>query len=83
MKKNLVQASGMINFEDVPVRRVWDDKKEQWFFAVVDVVKILTGSQRPRKYWNDLKVKLKHEGSELSEKIGQLKMKLICLMIKF
>jgi hypothetical protein len=35
---------------------------------------ILTGTDRPRKYWNDLKSKLKKEGSELSEKIGQLKM---------
>jgi hypothetical protein len=35
---------------------------------------VLTGTDRPRKYWNDLKTKLKKEGSELSEKIGQLKM---------
>jgi hypothetical protein len=41
---------------------------------VIDVIEILTGSDRPRKYWNDLKKKLKTEGSELSEKIGQLKM---------
>jgi len=36
---------------------------------------VLTGTDRPRKYWNDLKTKLNKEGSELSEKIGQLKMK--------
>jgi hypothetical protein len=40
----------------------------------VDVIEILTGSSRPRKYWDDLKRKLQAEGSELSEKIGQLKM---------
>src|SRR5690606_21702372 len=42
--------------------------------SVIDVIEILTGTDRPRKYWNDLKTKLKKEGSELSEKIGQLKM---------
>ena len=40
----------------------------------VDVIAVLTDSDRPRKYWNDLKNKLIAEGSELSEKIGQLKM---------
>lgn len=35
----------------------------------------MTDTPRPRKYWNDLKTKLKFEGSELSDKIGQLKMK--------
>jgi hypothetical protein len=44
------------------------------FFAVMDVVEILTQTDRPRKYWNDLKTKLKAEGSEVSDKIGQLKM---------
>lgn len=49
--------------------------KNQWWFSVVDVIEALTGSERPRKYWNDLKNKLSEEGySELSEKIGQLKL---------
>jgi DNA-damage-inducible protein D len=42
---------------------------------VVDVVQVLTDSARPRKYWSDLKTKLSKEGSEVSEKIGQLKMR--------
>lgn len=42
--------------------------------SIIDVIEILTGTGRPRKYWNDLKKKLAAEGSELSEKIGQLKM---------
>lgn len=42
--------------------------------SVIDVIEILTGSPRPRKYWNALKTKLKAEGSELSQKLGQLKM---------
>ena len=61
-------------FEGKNIRRVWDDKKELWYFAIMDVVEILAQTDRPRKYWNDLKTKLKAEGSEVSEKIGQLKM---------
>ena len=61
-------------FESKKVRTQWDDKEEKWYFSIVDVIEILTGTDRPRKYWSDLKSKLKKEGSELSEKIGQLKM---------
>lgn len=55
-------------FNDKKVRTLWDEKNEQWFFSVVDAVEILSGSSQPRKYWSDLKKKLKLEGSELSEK---------------
>jgi DNA-damage-inducible protein D len=49
---------------------------DEWWFSIVDVVEALTGSERPRKYWNDLKKKLLEEGyDQLSEKIGQLRMK--------
>jgi hypothetical protein len=61
-------------FEEKQVRTVWDAEKEKWYISIVDVIEILTGTDRPRKYWSDLKAKLKKEGSELSEKIGQLKM---------
>ena len=61
-------------FESKKVRTQWDEKKELWFFSVIDVIEALTGTDRPRKYWNDLKTKLRKEGSELSENIGQLKM---------
>lgn len=47
---------------------------EPWY-SVIDVIAFLTGNQRPRKYWSDLKAKLVAEGYiEVSEKIGQLKM---------
>jgi hypothetical protein len=62
-------------FEDKKVRTVWDEEQEQWFFSVIDVIEILTDTDRPRKYWNDPKTKLKKEGSESSDKIGQLKMR--------
>ena len=57
------------------VRVHWDNKQEKWFFSIIDVIEVLTENNRPRKYWSDLKSKLKKEGSELSDKIGQLKMK--------
>jgi hypothetical protein len=60
-------------FEGKTIRRHWDKKKELWFFSVVDVVEILTGSSIPRRYWSDLKIKLKNEGSQVYEKIVQLK----------
>jgi DNA-damage-inducible protein D len=62
-------------FESVQVRSHWNAAEEKWYFSVVDVVLVLTGSARPRKYWSDLKAKLGKEGSEVSEKIGQLKMR--------
>ena len=71
------QKKSIINFEDAPVRRVWNEKAEKWYFSVVDVVGILSGSPRARKYWNALKTKLKQEGNELSHKLGQLKMRSI------
>lgn len=71
MKKD----SSIIIFNQKQVRRVWDGERELWYFSVVDIIEILTDTQRPRKYWNDLKKKLSEEGSQLSEKIGQLKMK--------
>ena len=70
----------LIVFENKKIRRVWNNNKNnngednEWFHSIVDIVAILTESSRPRKYWSDLKVKLKQEGFELSEKIGQLKL---------
>ena len=61
-------------FEQKQIRSVWKEEDEKWYFSIIDVIEVLTGSDRPRKYWSDLKAKLKKEGSELSEKIGQLKL---------
>ncbi len=48
--------------------------KNEWWFSIIDVIEALTGTDRPRKYWSDLKKKLVKEGyPEVSEKIGQLK----------
>lgn len=61
-------------FEGQNIRRHWDADKELWYFSVVDVVAVLSQSDRPRKYWDDLKRRLFEEGSEVSAKIGQLKL---------
>jgi hypothetical protein len=71
----MTQVESIKIFEAQKVRTVWDEGQEQWYVSIIDVIEVLTGTERPRKYWNDLKKKLIAEGSELSEKIGQLKMK--------
>ena len=63
-------------FEDKRIRTAWDEEREEWYFSIVDVVDVLTGSENPRRYWSDLKRKLKAEGAnELYEKIVQLKLR--------
>ncbi len=61
-------------FDQKQIRTLWNEEQEKWYFSIVDVIEALTGTERPRKYWSDLKAKLEKEGSELSEKIGQLKL---------
>ena len=61
-------------FEDKRIRTAWDEEGEELYFSVVDVIGVLTDSKEPRRYWSDLKIKLKSEGNELYEKIVQLKM---------
>ena len=48
--KNQIQL-----FEEKKVRTAWDEASEEWYFSIVDLVEVLTGTDRPRKYWNDLK----------------------------
>ncbi len=69
-KKDKIQL-----FQEQTVRTHWDEKDERWYFSIIDVVAVLTDSPRPRKYWNALKTKLQEEGSQLSQNMGQLKMK--------
>ena len=74
MEKNKLETINNL-FEGKEIRSIWDKEKEDYYFSVVDVIAALTDSPRARKYWNDLKTKLKEEGSQLPSKIGQLKMK--------
>jgi len=66
------QDTSLIVFQGKGIRRMWYN--EEWFFSVIDIVKVLTGSSIPRRYWSDLKIKLKDEGFELYEKIVQLRL---------
>ncbi|MFR7616582.1 MAG: Bro-N domain-containing protein [Subdoligranulum sp.] len=62
-------------FEDQKIRTAWDAEKEEWYFSIIDVISVLTGTANPRRYWSDLKRKLKIEGAnEVVRKIVQLKM---------
>lgn len=62
-------------FEQKEIRKVLDSEKGDWYFSIVDIIGALTESPTPRKYWSVLKTRLKEEWSELSDNIGQLKLK--------
>lgn len=62
-------------FEEAQIRSIWNEEEGQWYFSVVDICGALSNAKIPRNYWSDLKRKLIGEGSELHEKIVQLKMK--------
>lgn len=63
-------------FEQNKVRSLWDEKIEKWYFSIIDIIQILSDSKNPRRYWSDLKTKLKDEEGfiQLYEKIVQLKL---------
>ena len=58
------QQEALQLFEQRKVRTVWDDQEEKWYFAIVDVVEVLTESANPQTYWRVLKNRLKKEGNE-------------------
>ena len=63
-------------FEGQKIRRLWDEKKEKWYFSVVDIIQALIQQidyQTARKYWNKLKERLKKEGNESVSNCHQLK----------
>ena len=66
--------NSIVLFNETKVRRYWDENKELWYFSIIDVIEILTNSSIPKRYWSDLKGKLKTEWSEVYEKIVRLKM---------
>lgn len=67
------KSHSVVLFNQKQVRRVYDEEKETWYFSVVDVVGVLADSTIPKRYWSDLKNKLKNEGSKVYDKIVQLK----------
>ena len=62
-------------FEDQPIRTAWDEENEEWYFSIVDVIRVLTGSADPQAYWRKLKQRLKDEGNETVTNCHALKMK--------
>lgn len=74
----MLQSDKIQLFEDQSIRTAWDDEQEQWYFSIVDIVRVLTDQpdfNTARKYWNKLKQRLSDEGSELVTYCHQLKMK--------
>jgi prophage antirepressor-like protein len=70
VKQDLIRVAV---FEGKQIRKIMHEG--EWWFSIIDIIEVLTGNGRPRKYWSDLKKKLILEGYlEVSEKIGQLKM---------
>lgn len=74
MRENKLETISNL-FEGSEIRSIWDNGKEEYYFSVVDVIGALTDTKTPRNYWSDLKRKLVAEGSQLHEKIVQLKLK--------
>ena len=62
-------------FNNETIRTIWDKEEEKYYISVVDIVGVISGSDRPRKYWNDIKNKLKEEGNETVTNCDQLKLK--------
>lgn len=61
-------------FEDQPIRAAWDSAQEEWYFSIVDVIKVLTDSPNPQTYWRVMKKRLKDEGNETVTNCNGLKM---------
>ena len=57
----LINNDAIQLFEDKKIRTAWDEEQEEWYFSIVDVISVLTGTENPRRYWSDLKRKLKKE----------------------
>ncbi|MBI3559265.1 hypothetical protein HY085_02620 [Candidatus Gottesmanbacteria bacterium] len=69
-----MRSKGVTFFEGRQIRRQWNKVQEKWYFSVVDIIAILTGSPTPRNYWKVLKNRLKKEGNQSVTKCNQLKL---------
>ncbi len=71
----MVKSTKIAVFEGRKIRRHWDEKREKWYFSVVDVIAALSSSENPQVYWRVLKKRLLEEGSsETVTKCNGLKM---------
>lgn len=55
MSRENMHNRSIVLFDDVPVRRTWVNNEEKWYFAIIDVVKILTDSKDPAGYIKDMR----------------------------
>ena len=69
-----INDSSIQLFEDKKIRTAWDEQAEEWYFAIVDVIRVLTDSPNPQTYWRVLKKRLKDEGNETVTNCNALKM---------
>lgn len=74
MDENKMQLINRL-FNNEMIRTIWDKEEEKYYISIIDIVGAISKSNRPRKYWSDLKNNLIKDGFEVSEKIGQLKLK--------
>lgn len=58
-------------FENQSIRTAWDEENEEWFFSIVDVIKVLTESRDPSAYWRKLKQRLTEEGNGNRDKLSR------------
>ena len=71
----VTKSSKIVLFKDQQIRRDWNKKEQKWYFSVIDIVKVLSGSVNARDYWFKMKIRVKNEdGLELSTICRQLKM---------
>ncbi len=74
--EDMTQETAIKLFEQKQIRSHWDEKEEQWYFSIIDVVEVLTGSSNPRDYWFKMKLRVKSEdGLELSTICRQFRLK--------
>lgn len=74
MDENKMQLINRL-FNNEMIRTIWNKEEEKYYISIIDIVGAISKSNRPRKYWSDLKNNLIKDGFEVSEKIGQLKLK--------
>ncbi len=67
--KNAIQL-----YEDQPIRAAWDEEMGEWYFSIVDVIRVLTDSPNPQTYWRVMKKRMKDEGNETVTSCNALKM---------
>lgn len=72
--KNVKNSDAIQLFEDKKIRTAWDEEQEEWYFAIVDVIAVLTDSPNPQTYWRVMKKRLKDDGNETVTNCNALKM---------